>query len=183
MHFSPFPFLNLVSLALPTPHVVQKLTVSCFLTQLKRTNLPLWCDSDNQTAQALGRWSYAVCYELNLSLSYLLLWKSSDTNVRSCHKIWNIWILHVLSPANSGSCCFLLVYAKNNCVLTLCINDKFSVFWLCLGNFLLVSSKTLCGFVWVKRLNEWEYLSPECECTALFGPQCKRSTNHADNEN
>lgn len=29
--------------------------------------------------------------------------------VKSCHKIWNIW---KITPANNGSCCFLLVYAK-----------------------------------------------------------------------
>lgn len=31
--------------------------------------------------------------------------------VKSCHKIWNICISRLLSPANDGSCCFLLVYA------------------------------------------------------------------------
>ncbi len=44
--------------------------------------------------------------------------------MKTCHKIWNIWISHLLSPANDGSCCFLLVYAKSwKKMCRICIND------------------------------------------------------------
>lgn len=42
-------------------------------------------------------------------------------NKRSCHKSWNTWTPHPPSPADHGSCCFLLVYAtkkKADFVLT-----------------------------------------------------------------
>lgn len=141
-----FSLICLISFTNTTCGTTQTHMFSCLLTLLRRTSphgkgLSLWVRMCSPPERLARRCSFhpaaggrtAECTETLLSRYYLLcippfLDKNKNQTNKNIQKwfnpamkICNIGISPLLSPANHGSCCFLLVYARIMCKI--CIND------------------------------------------------------------